>query len=188
MAIVGVWLAATLAIFVAMDAWLGVLVVLLFPFWLLPTLALAVVCLTVGILRLSRGALLLAPGMLGAVGLLVVLGGPLADLGVRLRFIMERPAYEREVASLVGGSRPKPMGKVPGTSSSIVLDEAQSGRLGFDWGVGLADDWSGVIYDPTDTMPSRAQVAALKGPERPFRHGLQGCRRLSRHYYLCDFS
>jgi hypothetical protein len=103
---------------------------------------------------------------------------PLGALGhqawTRISFAQHRPAYERIVAQT--GSLPD-RGRVEG--EAYIKDQK---RIAFPRSHGMPDGWSGVVYDPTDTMP-------LEKDRHMFVFGsnTQSCIRIERGWYRCWF-
>lgn len=104
-------------------------------------------------------------------------------------FMAKRPAYEAVIASLERGEAP------PQSQDLRYMAEGDPLRVAF-LGDGIADNWSGVVYDPTD------QVRAARGWKRGkpghytappqvrewFGGDLVACSHLAGHFYRCGFT
>jgi len=188
-AAVGLWAVATAAVMMA-EAWLGIMIIFVLPVWALGSLVLLVVCFAVGVRRLSRGALLLAPAMIGLAVALMVVAPP---LGVRLRFLLERPAYDAALAQLSGGFSVLPQGSLP-AGVFLRIDAGPPRRVAFSWG-GMGDNWAAVVWDPTDVVATArgwdrepGRYTASPRAKKLFGGDLVGCLALGDHYYHCGFT
>jgi hypothetical protein len=182
-----VWFLATSALIVA-EVWLDVLVLLALPIWALATLSLLVLCLWVGVRDLKWSALLLAPGVVACVTLFAFEGGRVSALGYRLRFAVGRPAYDGVIATLrAGGSPPA---RVNG-SEYVEVNSDPPLRVAFVW-PGLADNWRGVVYDPSGVVATTrargsepGQYKASSEVRELFGVHPKWCEPMDGHYYIC---
>lgn len=150
------------------------------------------VCLLVGLLVIRQFR---AAGLLAILTPLAFFVAPAAssigaDLWNKIQFDRSRTAYEGVVAR--AAALPD-SGIVGGRAYRI--ERGQTTRVAFPLPVGVADNWSAVIHDPSDL------VASAKGwGERPGDYTahpdvrdlwggkLVACSRITGHYFRCDFT
>ncbi|MFC3079409.1 hypothetical protein ACFODL_15025 [Phenylobacterium terrae] len=198
----GAWLLTGLALYVFQDEIIFGLFVLAIPIYLLH-LFVGVGLLLVWATRPLRdhwAPFWPALMMLGAGGGLIAAAPDLGHGGAWIRFLLERPRYERIVAqandhTLQG--RDHEWG-VEGEQSGVHFrsDFGPPVRVAFEWHNGIGD-WVGLVWDPTDAV---AGAGDWRGPDGRLRShappraaslfggGLASCRPLRDHYYRCGFS
>lgn len=128
------------------------------------------------IVLLSRRAWKSILASVVATVLLVFL--PLNGIGhhvwTRISFAQHRATYERAAA------------QGPGLPAGGTVDgqhyRREGARIVFPRAYGMPDGWSGVVYDPSNTVP-------LNGESRTFAFGsnIQSCIRIERDWYRCWF-
>lgn len=104
-------------------------------------------------------------------------------------FMAKRPAYEAVIVSLERGEAPRQ------TQALRYMAEGDPLRVAFP-GDGIADNWSGVIYDPTDQVRAargwaRGKPGRYTAPPRVrewFGGDLVACSHLAGHFYRCGFT
>lgn len=124
---------------------------------------------------------------------LLVFWAPINALGDRLSFsIMLRsgsPAYAQVVADPNLFPR-------RGTSRGLdyIVDDGPPRRVAFISG-GLLDNWTGVVYDPTDRVVEAkgwdrvsGELTAPEDIKGLFGGDLVQCRRITGHWYRCSFT
>lgn len=138
--------------------------------------------------------------MIGAAGALLGGSGLLAHSGAWMRFLLERPKYERIIGQAVDHT-------LQGWDHDWGVEGEWSGlryrsdfgppvRVSFEWYNGIGD-WAGVVWDPSDAVADAERWRGTDGrltkaaPPRAaslFGGGLVRCRPLLDHYYRCGFS
>ena len=139
-----------------------------------------------------------------AVGALVLAGVALAvaqptamRAGLLIDFLLHRDAFDRAVAAAL---------KDPGASKRhdrteaqpwwrVIVDPGPPARVAFDLGGGVADNWIGVIYDPSGAVAAargwRARAGDFTAPPQVrelFGADIVGCMHLTGAYYRCNFT
>lgn len=130
--------------------------------------------------------------MAGTVALFV----PLADVGSwlteRLRFLHERPHYERLVAKANAHPPTGPYNTDAGLD--YVVDSGPPVRVAFPWPGGIIDNWCGVVHDSSAEVlkVNELQVGSVAWRASAvtglFRGDMTSCHAIEPPYYLCCFT
>ncbi|MCK5909367.1 MAG: hypothetical protein KAG62_05405 [Caulobacter sp.] len=135
----------------------------------------------------KQGLLILSPIL--AFGALFVLSSASSHIVSWFAFMAKRPAYEAVIVSLERGVAP------PQTPGLRYVAEGRTLRVAFPED-GIADNWSGVVYDPTDQVRAargwkRGKPGRYTAPPRIqkwFGGDLVACSHLAGHFYRCGFT
>jgi hypothetical protein len=110
-------------------------------------------------------------------------------LGAMLKLAINHSDYERIIARVQTAPSSKLRSEVDGIAYSI--DAGPPTRVAFNR-QGFLDNWSGIVFDPSDDLVKFSFEKAGKSPSRPinkvFGGDLVGCRHLWEHYYTCTFT
>jgi hypothetical protein len=154
--------------------------------------ALVLACLWAGVWRGWTRPRVTAAGLV-LVGALFVgetgprIGAAAAARDFEYRFLQMAPRYERIVKELA------PRTQVPerGTSGDVhwVVDAGPPRRIAFPQPGSVADNWEGVVYDPSGAL-RQAKGGSLTPPglARLFGGRLLSCEPVRDHFYRCWFT
>jgi hypothetical protein len=135
----------------------------------------------------KKGLLIVSPVL--AFGALFVLSNVSIHVVSWVAFMAKRPAYEAVVTSLERGRAPPQRPDLRYVAEGVPL------RVAFP-GDGIGDNWSGVVYDPTDQVRAargwkRGKPGRYTAPPRVqkwFGGDLVTCSHLAGHFYRCGFT
>jgi len=103
---------------------------------------------------------------------------PAGDAALYLRFLAERPGYERAIAEIARN----PDGWQ--SSSDVKIDRGPPLRVAFVTWRSIPDPWGAIVHDPSGAL------ARIERPHRLrlFDSNVTSCRHIAGAYYRCGFS
>ena len=127
------------------------------------------------VVKEKRGVVAIVIVVVGAA-LIIIFGDRLA---IDARFAMARADYETELERIREGQ--------PASHPDFAyMEETGAGlRVAFYWKRGIVDNWSGIVFDPSDSL---ADASLSSGQRSYFGGDLIYSRHLSGHWYLCGFT
>jgi hypothetical protein len=164
---------------------------------------LGLVVLVVLVLRHHRQWRVAWPLMLAPVAVFAAFPGLNAAAGWAVsygQFQIRRADYEAVIARVERGERPftSVRGRIYPQSGGLDyrVEEGTPLRVAFPTGGGLADNWAGVVYDPTGLARTArgwrdgkaGQYTVAPEAREWFGGDIVSCRHIVDHYYNCSFT
>jgi len=156
---------------------------------------LALMLLACALVRVRRSPRVAAiSAIIIASGIVFALSGG-RHWGERTRFSLARPGYERRLQEILQSfERGTPMGSQPG---EYLIKPGPPARVAFMWQNGVADNWIGLVYDPTGIVMRANQFKvdwsnwsdpALEPMKGLFGGDIVRTRHLQDNWYICVFT